>query len=35
LQELEKNIQDAYNLMIEDEFLPHAEAQTKELEIQV
>jgi predicted RNase H-like HicB family nuclease len=35
LQELEENIQDAYNLMIDDEPLPSLAIHTKEMAIKV
>ncbi|MEO0114626.1 MAG: type II toxin-antitoxin system HicB family antitoxin [candidate division WOR-3 bacterium] len=35
LEELEENIREAYKLMIEEEVLPFAEIQTKELKVEV
>jgi predicted RNase H-like HicB family nuclease len=36
LEELEENIQEAYQLMIEDdEIFPHLEAQTKEIRVEL
>jgi len=35
LEELEENIQDAYHLMVEEEFSPRIPAQTKEIGIEV
>ena len=36
LEELEENIQEAYKLMVEDnEILPHAETQTKEIRVEI
>jgi predicted RNase H-like HicB family nuclease len=35
LQELEENIRDAYQLMIEEETLPHPGVQTKELRVEL
>ena len=35
LEELEENIQDAYQLMMEEEELPHVQVHTKEMRVKV